>query len=184
LLCNRSWEQRYGVDILVQAFAAAGRRSPGLRLILLGSGSQAQILRQILIDGGVIDRVEFGGRVSQADLPRWYRKSDVFVSSSHVDGSSVSLMEALACGVPALVSDIPANKEWVQEGVNGWLFQDGNSDALAEKILWIAARSRQLGAIGQRARQVAERRADWTENFPVLLKSYEEAVRLNSSGPE
>ena len=95
---------------------------------------------------GVIDRVEFGGRVSQADLPRWYRKSDLYVSPSHVDGSSVSLMEALACGLPALVSDIPANKEWVQEDRNGWLFPDGDADALAEKILWIAARPRQHGS--------------------------------------
>jgi glycosyltransferase involved in cell wall biosynthesis len=140
------------------------------------------MLRQILLDAGVLDRVEFGGRVSQADLPRWYRKSDLFISPSHVDGSSVSLMEALACGLPALVSDIPANKEWVQEDENGWLFRDGDADALAEKILRIAARPGRMGVIGRRARHVAERRADWKSNFPILLRSYEQAVRLHESG--
>ena len=48
-------------------------------------------------------------------------------------------MEALACGLPCLVSDIPANQEWVSEGVNGWLFPDGNTDILAEKILAVIA---------------------------------------------
>jgi len=182
LLCYRSWEPRYGVEILARGFAAAARRNPRLRLVLLGSGSRAQMLRQILLDAGVLDRVEFGGRVSQADLPRWYRKSDLYISPSHVDGSSVSLLEAMACGLPALVSDIPANKEWVQEDENGWLFRDGDADALAEKILRVAARPRGMEVIGRRARQVAERRADWKSNFPILLRSYEEAVCLHESG--
>jgi glycosyltransferase involved in cell wall biosynthesis len=68
--------------------------------------------------------------------------ADLYISPSHVDGSSVSLMEALACGLPALVSDIPANQEWVSEGVNGWLFPDGNADILAEKILAVIAQRR------------------------------------------
>jgi glycosyltransferase involved in cell wall biosynthesis len=140
------------------------------------------MLRQILLDGGVIDRVQFGGRVSEDDLPGWYRRADLFVSASHVDGSSVSLMEALACGLPALVSDIPANREWIQEDVDGWRFPDGNAEALADKMLSIAARPLQLKEIGRRARRVAEERADWSKNFPVLLRSYEEAVRLHSSG--
>ena len=182
LLCNRSWEPRYGVDVLARGFAAAARRSPGLRLVLLGSGSRAEALRQILLDAGVMDRVEWGGRVSQADLPRWYRRCDLYVSPSHVDGSSVSLMEALACGLPVLVSDIAANKEWVQEGDNGWLFRDGDADDLAQKILSVAARPRTLEGIGRHARLVAERRADWKINFQILLRSYEEAVRLNARG--
>ena len=61
--------------------------------------------------------------------------ADLYISPSHVDGSSVSLMEALACGLPCLVSDIPANQEWVREGENGWLFPDGDDERLAGKIL-------------------------------------------------
>ncbi len=85
--------------------------------------------------GGVDEYVTFGGQISQTDLPRWYHMADLYISPSHVDGSSVSLMEALACGLPCLVSDIPANKEWVFENENGWLFRDGDADHLAEKIL-------------------------------------------------
>jgi glycosyltransferase involved in cell wall biosynthesis len=102
--------------------------------------------------------------------------ADLFVSPSHVDGSSVSLMEALACGRPVLVSDIPANREWVRDGVNGWLFRDGDVADLAEKILWINSHRSVLVGIGRAARRVAESRADWSKNFRVLLRSYEQAL--------
>jgi glycosyltransferase involved in cell wall biosynthesis len=99
--------------------------------------------------------------------------ADVYISSSHVDGSSVSLMEALACGLPCLVSDIPANKEWVFEGQNGWLFPDGDADALAEKILAAISQPGELARIGSAARLVAEQRANWQVNFRKLLLAYE-----------
>jgi glycosyltransferase involved in cell wall biosynthesis len=181
ILCNRSWEPRYGVDVLSRAFVRAAQVNPDIGLILLGGGSQAKSIREILTRGGMLGRVQFGGRVPQAALPRWYRKADLFVSPSHVDGSSVSLMEALACGLPALVSDIPANKEWVREDANGWLFPDGNAQALADKILAVVANRHKLARISLAARKTAEERADWSKNFPILLSTYEETIQLKGT---
>ena len=179
LFCTRSWEPSYGVDLLARAFVKASQKDPRIRLILLDDGSQAQQIRRTFADGNVMERVVFGGRVAHADLPRWYRMADVFVSPSHVDGSSVSLMEALACGVPALVSDIPANKAWIQENVNGWRFVDGDVDALADRILTLAASRRKFTGMSRAARASAEQRADWTRNFPILLQAYERARSRN-----
>ncbi len=106
--------------------------------------------------------------------------ADLYISPSHVDGSSVSLMEALACGIPCLVSDIPANKEWVTEGENGWLFPDGDADALAEKILSAIARRETLPEVGRSARQVAEQRADWKQE----LRSIAPCLRCRPSNLE
>lgn len=172
VLCNRSWEPRYGVDVLARAFARVAPGRPGLSLILLAGGSQAGLIRQILERGGVLERVHFGGQISQSDLPRWYHMADLYVSPSHIDGSSVSLMEALACGLPCLVSDIPANREWVTEGVNGWLFPDGNDGALAGKIAQAMQRRKDLVEIGRAARLTAEARADWKKNAARLLEAY------------
>jgi glycosyltransferase involved in cell wall biosynthesis len=126
----------------------------------------------------VLDRVQFGGQVSQRDLPRWYQMADLYISPSHVDGSSVSLMEALACGVPVLASDIPANQEWVREGVNGWLFPDGNADILAEKILAAMTQRKNLADIRRAARRSAEERADWKKNFAKLLEAYKQTIQF------
>ncbi|HSR21186.1 MAG TPA: glycosyltransferase [Anaerolineales bacterium] len=178
LLCNRSWEASYGVDVLARAFVMAAHTRSDLVLLLLGDGSQRDAIRQIFEQGHQKHRVEFGGQVRQADLPRWYHRANLYISPSHVDGSSVSLMEALACGTPVLVSDIPGNKEWIREGNNGWLFRDGDARHLAEKILRIAGRRSALRPIGRAARRTAEERADWKRNFQALLQSYERAVTM------
>jgi len=178
LFCNRSWETRYGVDVLAKAFVKVAKQRDDVNLLLLAGGSQGNFIRNILLNGGALDRVQFGGQVSQTDLPRWYHMADVYISPSHVDGSSVSLMEALACGLPALVSDIPANKEWVSEGVNGWLFPDGDANALADRILTVMAQRKELPKIGRAARGSAQERADWKKNFAKLLEAYEQTIQL------
>jgi len=178
LFCNRSWEPRYGVDVLARSFVKVAQQNPDIDLLLINGGSQAQVIRGILQRGGVLDRVTMPGQVAQKELPRFYNMADLYISPSHVDGSSVSLMEALACGIPCLVSDIPANKEWVEEGVNGWLFPDGDADALAAKILEAIRLRENLPAMGESARRSAETRADWEKNFGQLLVAYEQTVKL------
>jgi glycosyltransferase involved in cell wall biosynthesis len=172
LFCNRSWETRYGVDVLAHAFVQVAQKRDDVRLILLNGGSQGAKLRQIFQRGGVDEFVTYGGQISQNDLPHWYHQADLYISPSHVDGSSVSLMEALACGLPCLVSDIPANKEWITENENGWLFKDGDSNHLAEKILMAMNQREKLPEVGAAARRSAETRADWKKNAEALMNIY------------
>ncbi len=172
LFCNRSWEERYGVDVLAKAFVQVAQQRDDVRLILLNGGSQGAKLRQIFQRGGVDELVTYGGQISQNDLPNWYHQADLYISPSHVDGSSVSLMEALACGLPCLVSDIPANKEWVAENENGWLFRDGDVNHLAEKILMALNQPEKLHQMGQAGRRSAEKRADWKKNAEALMNIY------------
>ncbi len=175
LISVRSWEPLYGVDVLARAFVRAAQQIPELRLILLGNGSQAPLIRQILEQGGVSERVFFGGQVGQAELPPYYNAADLYISTSHSDGSSVSLMEALACGKPVLISDIPANREWVTPGQQGWWFADGSVDELIAGILRAYEMRSDLAQMGTTARQLAELRADWKKNRQVLLNAYKQA---------
>jgi L-malate glycosyltransferase len=177
LFCNRAWETRYGVDVLARAFVKVAQQREDIRLILLSEGSQGANIRRILQSGGVEEYVTFGGQVSQVDLPRWYHMANLYISPSHVDGSSVSLMEALACGLPCLVSDIPANKEWVFENKNGWLFRDGDADHLAEKILAAINQRENLPQVGRASRSEAEKRADWKKNAGALMQVYRSLVK-------
>jgi glycosyltransferase involved in cell wall biosynthesis len=176
LFSNRSFEAIYGVDLIAGAFVRAAGEDPRLRLLLLGQGSQELLIRKILEDGGVSDRVYFAGQVTAEDLPEYYRAGDLYLSASHSDGSSVSLMEALACGRPALISDIPSNREWITPDETGWLFLDGNADALADGILKAATDGQKRREISIRARKLAEERADWRINSRHMLDGYEKAV--------
>ena len=177
LFCSRTWEAIYGVDVLAKAFVKVVSVNPDVNLILLGGGSQGPRIRQILTNGGAMDRVHFGGQVGQRDLPRWYHMADIYISPSHVDGTSVTLLEALASGLPCLVSDIPGNRDWIEEGINGWTFRDGDVDDLAEKILSAIKSRRSFGKIGKAARKMAEEKADWSKNFGKLLDVYNVIAR-------
>ena len=176
LLSTRGWEPIYGVDVIAEAYVQAARQCPELRLVMLGNGSQAALLRQIFQHGGVQDQVLFPGQISQADLPRIYHACDLYLSASHSDGTSISLLEALACGRPALVSDIPGNREWVTPSENGWWFADGDASELAGAILNAFAQRHQLPGMSRAARRIAEERADWHKNFPSTLQAYEMAL--------
>lgn len=172
VFCNRAWEPRYGVEVLARAFVQVARQREKARLLLLNGGSQAALLRRIFEQGGVSERVTFAGQISQRDLPRYYHMADLFISPSYVDGSSVSLLEALACGLPCLVSDIPTNREWVEEDVNGWLFPAGNVAALTARILHLMDNGAALERVRLAARATAEAKADWRKNSRKLLEAY------------
>jgi glycosyltransferase involved in cell wall biosynthesis len=177
LLSTRGWEPIYGVEVIARAFVLAARQHPELDLFFLGNGSQAGLLRSIFLDGGVLDRVQFPGLISQVDLPRYYRAADLYISASHSDGTSISLLEAMACGRPALISDIPGNREWVTPGQEGWLFPDGSVEGLAEAIVGAVARRAELARMGQAARSLVEKRGNWENNFPKLLQAYDLAIK-------
>jgi glycosyltransferase involved in cell wall biosynthesis len=178
LLSTRGWEPIYGVELIARAFVQAARRCPALHLVMLGSGSQAGLIRQILQDGGVLDRVQFPGQVGLLDLPGYYQSSDVYLSATHSDGTSISLLEALACAKPVIVSDIPGNREWIEPGVQGWWFPDSDAPALAEAILLAYQQREQLAVMGRAARLLAEQRADWNKNFLELFKAYQIALNV------
>lgn len=182
VLSLRSWEPIYGIDVALRGFARAAQQAPELRLLLLGGGSLAGQVQQMIQNYNLADRVYLGGQVSQKDLPRVYRAADLYLSASHSDGSSVSLMEALASGRPVLVSDIPGNREWISHAEQGWLFPDGNDQALADGILMALAQRDRLAVMGQKARCLAEERADWQKNFQVLVRAYQAAVQISRRG--
>lgn len=174
--CNRSWEPKYGVDVVAKAFVQTAKSLPNMRLILAGSGSQRKMIEQILREGDVLDRVYFAGQIPNTELPEWYRAADVYISASHTDGSSVSLMEALACGLPVVVSDIPSNLEWVENGEQGWLFTDRNVDELAACLLRTDTSKVDLAVMRIKARRQAEKLADWEKNRQLMLEGYRMAV--------
>jgi len=100
LLSVRAWEPVYGVDVIARAFVQVAREHPNVVLVMIGAGSQTELIHDIFTKGGVLERVSFPGQVSQMALPNYYQIADLYLSASHTDGSSVSLLEAMASGCP------------------------------------------------------------------------------------
>lgn len=175
---TRGWAAMYGTEEFLLGFAQAADKNSELRLLLLGEGPQAPRVHDIISEYQLEDRVVMPGLVSRDELPDYYRAADLYVSASHSDGSSVSLLEAMACGTPVLLSDIPGNEEWVDSGEQGWFFPTGEVDEIAEGLLFALDRQEDLRRMGTAARRLVEERANWTKNFPKLLDTY--AMVVNS----
>lgn len=179
IFSNRSWEDQYGVDVLVDGLILAGKSGLQFEAVLAGEGSLKTGLQEKIKKSGVSAQVRFVGRVRQDELPDFYNDADIYLSASHVDGSSLSLMEAMACGAVPLVSNIASNCEWVLENETGFLFDDGDSTNLAARMVQIDKDRSQLPEIGRRAQKMAEERADWQKNIQIMLGGYDLAMKLH-----
>jgi L-malate glycosyltransferase len=179
LFSNRAWEDQYGVDVLVDGLIRAGKTGVVFKAVLAGEGSLHTALQEKIKKSCIARQVQFVGRVSQADLPNYYNEADVYLSASHVDGSSLSLMEAMACGTVPLVSNIPSNKEWVEDGISGYMFEDGDDVHLAARLLALDKIRQKLPVLSRNAQAVSEERADWTKNRQTMLTGYDLAMKLH-----
>jgi glycosyltransferase involved in cell wall biosynthesis len=177
-ISTRSWEPLYNIHVLLQAFHLAYRQNNRLRLLLLGDGSEAGRVRSIIAQNDLNEVVVTPGLIAGTETPRWFRAANAYVSCAKSDGTSISLLEAMATGLPAIVTDIPSNREWITEDKNGWLATTGSSKEFAAKLLRAASRSLDhLEAISERNQSVVTERADWDRNFPKLLRLYEFLAR-------
>lgn len=183
-ICTRSWEPLYGIDVLLEAFRRAHGENKSLRLMLLGEGSLAETVHDFIARHGLQRVVLTPGRISPEELPNWFRAASVYLSCARSDGTSVSLLEAMATGLPVVVTDIPSNREWVCVGENGWLASVGSAEDFASKMLQVASlKPAERVAIGERNQRVVAERADWDRNFPLLLDLYERLLKVKAVVP-
>jgi glycosyltransferase involved in cell wall biosynthesis len=170
-LCTRGLESVYGVETLVKAFQGLYRRNPQVTLVLAAEGSLRGWVEGFVEKHALAGSVLLTGAVEHERVLDFFNASDVYISCSVSDGTSISLLEAMACGLPVIVSDVFGNREWVSPGENGWLVPSLNVEACAQ-AMWEAT---QLSA-GERTR-IAEKnsrlvtaRADWDSNFHGLVR--------------
>lgn len=123
-----------GIYTLIESLKILSGSIPDLLLIIIGQGIERNKLESIVNKYNLTSNVKFIGWLPQKDLPEYYNAADVFVLPSLTEGHSVALLEAMAVGLPIVASRIGGNIETVREGVNGFLFETGSAEKLAEKL--------------------------------------------------
>ncbi len=182
VLSTRSWEPIYGIDILLEAFRQVYTKNADLRLALLGTGSQSPEIQRFIETHRLGDVVFQPGVVPNEQIPDYFLSADLYMSCAYSDGTSISLLEAMAGGLPVIVTDGPGNREWVAPGENGWLAPAGSAEVFATSLLQAASQSKvEQTRISRNNRQVAESRANWDANIIKLLEAYE---RFGSDAPD
>jgi glycosyltransferase involved in cell wall biosynthesis len=173
VVSTRAWEEPYGIRVLLQAFRLAYQSDPGLRLLLLATGSARETVMDTIARPELKEAIHCPGQIPHSELVSYFQAADVYISCAHSDGTSISLLEALAVGLPVVVTDISSNREWVTPGVNGWLGTDNDPASFAAALLTAAHLTEaDRMALHRRNRTLAEERADWSHNVEKLLAAY------------
>jgi glycosyltransferase involved in cell wall biosynthesis len=120
-----------GIDVLV---AACGRlRNSAWQLHIIGDGPQRAALQRAAAAAGIGQRVTFHGAITHENLPDWFRAADLFVLASRSEGVPNVLLEAMACGLPLVASEVGGIPEIADQGASR-LVPPERPDALAEAI--------------------------------------------------
>jgi len=163
----------YNIECLIRAIPLIVRSYEDAKFIIKGTGPLEDYLKRLAKRLNVSKNIRFVGLVPYDKVPQCLSAADIYVSTCFVDSTSVSLLEAMACGLPPVVTDIPGNREWIEEGENGLLFPPKNPTALAERITQLIENPSLGKRFGERCLQIIKRRATWENCVSKMEAIYE-----------
>lgn len=177
LVMSRNHEPVYGIDVFLRAMERVVKVEPRCRVLMMGEGSLTAGFKEWVSTHGMDGYFRWMGKTPRTDLLRLLQAGDAYVSASVSDGTSVSLLEAMASRMPVVVSDVPSNLEWVKEGYNGEIFPRGDETTLASKILMLAADPVRSQEYGDRNLAVVRERGDWGRSYRELERIYSRLIK-------
>ena len=143
---------------LLRGFCSFRKKFPDSALILVGTGPLEGEIRECLATMRLSEAARLVGYARYSELPKWYGISNVFVHPAAREPWGVSVNEAMACGLPVVASDtVGSSHDLVIEGLNGYRYPSGDSEALANCLERIASRPEQGREMGQCSERIAHR---------------------------
>ncbi|MBP2144595.1 glycosyltransferase involved in cell wall biosynthesis [Methanofollis sp. W23] len=165
---------RKGLAVLLSAMPAVLRSVPDARLVIAGMTTPfGERLRDTAETLGIADSVIFTGVVREDEKPALYHAADVFVLPSYAEAYPLTVLEAAAAGVPAVVSSIPVFRALVQDGKNGLVSKTGDAKDLAAQVIRVLTNHEEREAMGRQARAGVEGRS-WAKVAEQTEALYQE----------
>ena len=166
VLSLRAHEELYRVGDILEGFAQMADLEPDAVLVIGHSGSLTAALQARVAELGLDNRVRFIGTIAETELAPWLRTAACYVTASEVDGTSVTLLQAMACKTPVVASETPGNLGWVEDGVTGSTFTTGSPASIASALMTVLASD--TTACVDRARDSVLTQANWNQNITRL----------------
>ena len=171
VIFNRALENIYGIENLLEGFRDFAKGKNDVKLLLVSDGSKINFVKEFIQSNSLEQKIEFVGRVPNNKLPLYLNASDVYLSTSLSDGTSLSLLEALACGLGIIVTDLPAIREWVTDN-NGILARIKDSASVTAALETYYNNRSLIKVHSDKNLKIAAERCDWNTNYGYLKKIY------------
>jgi len=176
IIMTRSFKPIYGVEYFLRSLPKLIKKNNNTRILLCGDGSLKNDFENYISENGLKEYVYFVGHVENDDMPKYLAASDIYVSTSFSDSTSISLLEAMACGLPVVVTNIDGNKDWITDGYNGFLVPKKDYRQVYEKLNLLLNNNDLREKFGRRNLEIARDRADWNKNFGKLEEIYDKLL--------
>ena len=124
-----------GIEYLIKALELIRQKNAKTKLIIVGDGEEMERLEKLVKELNLTNNVMFVGRISNEDIPKYMTLSDVLVLPSLKEGFPITLLEAMASGLPIIATNVGGVPEIIKNGENGFLVEPKNPEAIAEKVL-------------------------------------------------
>jgi L-malate glycosyltransferase len=175
----------YGIDLLLQAFAQLRQRLPAtaMRLRLVGGGPQWAELQALAQRLGLADAVTFTGPVVHEQVPAQLRQLDLYVAPSRHESFGVAVVEAMACGLPVLVSDAGGLPEVVQHGVSGLVVPAEDVAALTDALARLVADAGLRRRLAQAGRERVLALYDWPRCVDRMIECQDAVITAHAARP-
>ncbi len=168
------------VPFLLNVFARVAQTCEHARLLLVGDGPLRGSLINRAARQGLAQKVIFTGMLPYDQVPRYMAAADAFVTASVTEVHPLTVIEAMAAGLPVLGIRSPGVSDTVQDGVTGYLALP-QAEALAEKMTWLVTDTEQRLAMSRQARQAAQAYAI-ERTAQIMLDRYQQLVDERRAG--
>ncbi|MBE6055084.1 MAG: glycosyltransferase family 4 protein [Clostridium sartagoforme] len=174
----KTLEVNYGIDYLIRAFSIIVNRNRNLniKLKIAGKGSKEGELKHLCKELDIDEQVEFLGFVNQNEVPNVFKCMDIAVFPSIFESFGVAAVEAEACGIPVIVSDVGGLMEATSPGYSSLVFKKKDINDLADKIETLLYDSNLRRTMGENARKFVEDNYNCIDNFNYINKIYLELL--------
>lgn len=170
-ISTRSFAETYNIPCTLNAFISVKKQLPQAELMLLGDGPLRESLERFVEDNDIKD-VTFIGKVENCLIYKYLDKADVMVSSPRIDNMPVSILEGFNAGLLVISSNVGGVPYMIKDGVNGYLFENGNSEDLAEKMIKAVSSNDSFFSITEKAHESLSFYS-WPSVKEKLLSIYE-----------
>jgi glycosyltransferase involved in cell wall biosynthesis len=178
IISLRNLEPVYDVETLIKAIPLVLKEIPEAKFIIGGTGSEGKRLNELSKSLGVTESVRFIGRYSNDALPQYLASADIYVSTSLSDaGIAASTAEAMACGIPVVITDSGENREWVKDGGNGFVVPVSDPVLIAEKILLLLQNDTLREKIGMEGQKTIRERNNYHREMGKMEEIYERLIK-------
>ena len=164
------------IYIIIKAIALVKKKIPDIMLAMAGGGSSLETIKNLTKELGVQENVKFLGILSQFDLANLYRVSEIFTITSTSETQSMTLIQAMACGLPVIGVRARALPEYIEN--NGILIEPGDFKGLSEKIVELLENQSLRTELGGRGLKFVQKFSDknialkWEEIYKREIANY------------